>query len=228
MRLTAILICGLTTIWCLSPAQTLTPEQVQAFERLAREAEARDPECLRALADLEAARAGLGLGGALTAEAGITLSGSYDQVSPGYRLALSLNLAELLRDKSPSLRALEAAYEARRRALRLRVLEALTGYLYALEAARTASDALEARQAEARAVQARARVGSATPAEALAAAEQVSQARLQLYRANLDLAVALEKLSATVGIPIETLRTLLRPGEGKGGTPGPAPAPKAP
>lgn len=60
------------------------------------------------------------------------------------------------------------------------------------------------------------------------AAERVSQARLQLYRANLDLAVALEKLSATVGIPVEALRTFLRPGEGKGGTPGPAPAPKAP
>lgn len=212
--------------FCL--AQTLTLEQVRVFERLVKEAEARDPECLRALADLEAARAGLGLGGALTAEASLTLSGSYDQVSPGYRLALGLNLAELLRDKTPSLRALEAAYEARRRALRLRVLEAFTGYLYALEAARTASDALEARQAEAGTVQARARVGSATPAEALAAAERVSQARLQLYRANLDLALALEKLAVAVGIPVEPLRSLLRPGEGKGGTQGPAPAPKAP
>lgn len=209
-------------------AQALTPEQVQVFERLAREAEAHDPECLRALADLEAARAGTGPLGALTAEAGLTLSGGYDQVSPGYRLALGLNLAELLRDKSPVLRALEAQYDSRRRALRLRVLEAFTGYHYALEAARTAADALEARQAEAAAAQARARVGNATPAEVLAAAERVSQARLGLYRANLDLAVALEKLSATVGIPVEPLRTFLRPGEGRGGTPSPAPAPKAP
>jgi len=59
-------------------------------------------------------------------------------------------------------------------------------------------------------------VGAATPAEVLAAAERVSVARLGLYRANLDLALALERLAAVVGIPVERLRALLRRGEGRG------------
>ena len=52
-------------------------------------------------------------------------------------------------------------------------------------------------------------MGAATPAEVLAAAERVSVARLGLYRANLDLALALERLAAVVGIPVERLRALL-------------------
>ena len=68
-------------------------------------------------------------------------------------------------------------------------------------------------------------MGAATPAEVLAAAERVSVARLGLYRANLDLALALERLAAVVGIPVERLRALLRRGEGRGGTSCPASAP---
>jgi outer membrane protein TolC len=207
--------------WAL--AQGLTPREVQVLERLVAEALPRDPAYLRALADLEAARSSLGLLGALSAEAGASLSGDYGQVSPSYRLSVSLNLAELFRDKGPALRALEAQAEDAARAVRLRVAEAFFRWLAAREAARAAADGVEAREAELKAVQARARVGGATPAEVLAAAERLSQARLALYRANLDLALALEGLARAVGLPLEALRALLRPLEEGGGTPGAPP-----
>jgi outer membrane protein TolC len=189
----------------LALAQGLTREEVRVLDRLSEEALKADPAYLRALADLEAARQTLGVLGALSAEAGASLAGEYGQVSPSYRLALSLNLAELFRDKGPALRALEAQVEDARRQVRVRVAEAFFRWLVAREAARVAADALEARQAEAAAVQARAKVGAATPADALAAAERVSQARLGLYRANLDLALALENLARVVGLPLEAL-----------------------
>ncbi|MGC8905692.1 TolC family protein, partial [Thermus sp.] len=160
-----------------------------------------------------------------SAEAGASLAGEYGQVSPGYRLSLSLNLAELFRDRGPALRALEAQAEAARREARARAAEAFFRWLAAREAARAAADGVEAREAELRALQARARVGAAAPHEVLAAAERLSQARLALYRANLDLALALENLARVVGLPLEALRALLRPLEGGGGT---SPTPQAP
>ncbi len=145
-------------------------------------------------------------------------------MAPSYRLALSLNLADLFRDRGPALRALEARAEAARREARVRVAQAYFRWLSAREAARTAADGVEAREAELKALQARARVGAAAPHEVLAAAERLSQARLALYRANLDLALALEDLARAVGLPLEALRALLRPLE-EGGLPG-APHPQ--
>ncbi|WP_245606162.1 hypothetical protein [Thermus amyloliquefaciens] len=87
---------------------------------------------------------------------------------------------------------------------------------------------MEAREAELKALQARARVGAATPAEVLAAAERVSQARLALYRANLDLALALEDLARAAGLTLDALRGLLRPLETKGGTSGAPPGSRGP
>ncbi|WP_267262427.1 TolC family protein [Thermus sp. PS18] len=209
-------------------AQGLTREEARLLDRLAEEALKADPAYLRALADLEAARASLGILGALSAEAGASLAGEYGQVSPGYRLSLSLNLAELFRDKGPALRALEAQAEAARREARVRVAGAFFRWLAAREAARAAADGVEAREAELMALQARARVGAAAPHEVLAAAERLSQARLALYRANLDLALALEDLARAVGLPLEALRALLRPLEGEGGAMGTPQAPKGP
>ncbi|MGM8838495.1 TolC family protein [Thermus sp. 93170] len=209
----------------LALAQGLTREEARLLDRLAEEALRADPAYLRALADLEAARQTLGILGALSAEAGASLAGEYGQVSPTYRLSLSLNLAELFRDRGPALRALEAQAEAARREARARAAEAFFRWLSAREAARAAADGVEAREAELRALQARARVGAAAPHEVLAAAERLSQARLALYRANLDLALALENLARVVGLPLEALRALLRPLEGGGGT---SPNPQAP
>ncbi|AEV17308.1 hypothetical protein TCCBUS3UF1_p110 (plasmid) [Thermus sp. CCB_US3_UF1] len=212
----------------LAQAPGLTPAEVRLLDRLVEEALPRDPGYLRALADLEAARQTLGILGALSAEAGAALAGEYGQVAPAYRLSLSLNLAEVFRDRSPALRALEAQAEAAKREARVRVAGAFFRYLAAREAARTAADGVEAREAELKALQARARVGAATPAEVLSAAERLSQARLALYRANLDLALAQEELARAVGLSLEALRAFLRPLEGSGGTPGTPQAPKAP
>ena len=180
----------------LAQAPGLTQEEARILDRLVEEALPRDPGYLRALADLEASRQTLGILGAVSAEVGASLAGEYGQVAPSYRLAVSLNLAELFRDRSPALKALEAQ--------------------------------VEAREAELKAQQARARVGGATPAEVLAAAERLSQARLALYRANLDLALALEDLARAVGLPLDALRALLRPLEAQGGTSVAPPGPRGP
>jgi len=190
----------------------LTPEQVAVYERLVEESLKRDPGVLRALADLERARADAGFLGSLGGGVSVSLAGSYDQVSPGYRLSLSLDLAGLLRDPGPELAARERALEAARGEVRVRVLEAYLGYLYALEAARQASDGLEARMAELEAVRARARVGVATASDVLAAAERVSAARLALYRKNLDVALAFETLASRTGLEADALRAALWPG----------------
>jgi hypothetical protein len=87
----------------LALVQGLTQEEARLLDRLAEEALKADPAYLRALADLEAARASLGILGALSAEAGASLAGEYGQVAPSYRLSVSLNLAELFRDWSPAL-----------------------------------------------------------------------------------------------------------------------------
>ncbi len=211
----------------LAQAPGLTQEEARILDRLVEEALPRDPGYLRALADLEASRQSLGILGALSAEVGASLAGEYGQVAPSYRLAVSLNLAELFRDRSPALKALEAQVEAQRREVRVRVAGAFFRWLAAREAARTAADGVEAREAELKAVQARARVGGATPAEVLAAAERLSQARLALYRANLDLALALEDLARAAGLTLDALRGFLRPLEAQGGTSAP-PRPRGP
>lgn len=202
----------------LAQAPGLTQAEARLLERLVEEALPRDPGYLKALADLEAARKTLGILGAVSAQAGAALAGEYGQVGLSYRLALSLDLAELFRDRGPALRALEAQAEAQKREVRVRVAGAFFRWLAAREAARAAADGVEAREAELKALQARARVGAATPAEVLAAAERLSQARLGLYRANLDLALALEDLARAAGLPLEALRALLRPLEGGEGT----------
>jgi len=202
----------------LAQAPGLTQAEARLLERLVEEALPRDPGYLKALADLEAARQALGILGAVSAQAGAALAGEYGQVGLSYRLSLSLDLAELFRDRGPALRALEAQAEAQRREVRVRVAGAFFRWLAAREAARTAADGVEAREAELKALQARARVGAATPAEVLAAAERLSQARLALYRANLDLALALEDLARTAGLSLDALRALLRPLEEGGGT----------
>ncbi|WP_038059362.1 TolC family protein [Thermus amyloliquefaciens] len=212
----------------LAQAPGLTQEEARILDRLVEEALPRDPVYLKTLADLEAARQTLGILGAVSAEVGAALAGEYGQVAPSYRLSLSLNLVELFRDKGPALRALEAQAEAQRREVRLRVAGAFFRWLSAREAARAAADGVEAREAELKALQARARVGAATPAEVLAAAERVSQARLALYRANLDLALALEDLARAAGLTLDALRGLLRPLETKGGTSGAPPGSRGP
>jgi len=51
----------------------------------------------------------------------------------------------------------------------------------------------------------------------LAAAEGVSAARLALYRKNLDVALALERLAGRTGTPARELRAVLWPEGGPGG-----------
>ncbi|GAA6737476.1 MULTISPECIES: TolC family protein [Thermus] len=213
-----LVLLALLAVPVLAQAPGLTAAEAKVLDRLVAEALPRDPAYLQALADLESARQSLGLPGALSASAGAELSGVHEQVALAYRLSLSLDLSALFQDRSRALQAIEAKVESARREVRVRVAGAFFRYLAAREAARTAADGVEAREAELSALKARARVGSATPAEVLAGAERLSQARLALYRANLDLALALEELARVVGVSPEALKGLLKPLEEKGGT----------
>lgn len=212
-----LLLCYLVTVLLhtanTAQAQTLTPAQAAVYEELVKAALPRDPLVQKAQGALEVWRVQRGVLFAVGSDLSLTLSGDFTQVSPGYRLSLSLNLAELLRDRSPEALALEADLEQARRSLRLRVLEGYTRYLYALEAARAASDGVEAAEAGLAAERARARVGEATPAQVLRAADLLSQARLTLYQRNLELALAFGNLEALSGLAPAALRALL----GRGG-----------
>jgi outer membrane protein TolC len=213
---TAILIYGVTGLLHYAPlafAQALTPAQASVYEELVKAALPRDPQVLKAQAALEVWKAQRGLLWAVGSDLSLSLAGDFTQITPGYRLSLSLNLAELLRDRSPEALALESDLEQARRVLRLRVLEGYTRYLYALEAARVGSDGVEAAEASLAVVRAKARVGEATPAEVLRAGEVLSQARLSLYQRNLELAVALGNLEALTGLPSAGLRALLSRGQ---------------
>jgi len=94
--------------------------------------------------------------------------------------------------------------------VRLKVLQAFAGYLYALESVGVSGDALEARSAELRALEAKAKVGAATNAEILGGAEKVSQAKLAVFKSNLDLAVAKQNLASSAGVSLSELGTVLK------------------
>ena len=78
---------------------------------------------------------------------------------------------------------------------------------------RGASDGLEAKDAEQKQVQARAQVGAATGADVLRAADARGQAKLAVYRANLDLVNRKQELAAIVGVELKELNTILKGGD---------------
>jgi len=150
-----------------------------------------------------------GPGRSQSAGTSLELRGDFDQVRPGYALTLRLDLTALARDHGPELRAARARLAAEELALRRRVAEALFAYLSARAAARQASDRLEAARAALEAERARYRVGASTRADLLTSAEAFSQAELELYRANLDLALALLRLSEAARVPPKVVRAAL-------------------
>jgi len=199
----------------------LTPRDLKALDYLYALALDRDPAVLEARAALAEARARASPLAAASAGASLELRGDFDQVRPGYALALRLDLAALARDHGPALRAARARLAAEELALRRRVAGALFGYLAARAAARQASDRLEAARAALEAERARYRAGASTRAELLAAAEALSRAELGLYRANLDLALALLRLAEAARVPPEAVRAAL-----SGRLPGDEPLPE--
>ncbi len=195
----------------------LTDRDLKALDYLYGLALARDPGVLEARAALASAEAQAAPLAAASAGASLELRGDFDQVRPGYALALRLDLAALLQDHGPALAAARARVAAEERRLYREVAEALFGYLYARAAARQASDRVEAARAALEAERARFRAGAATRAELLASAEALSRAELALYRANLDLAAALARLSEAARVPPEAVRAALTgrlPGDG--------------
>ncbi len=187
----------------------LTERDLRALERLYALALERDPAVLEARAALAGAEAQAAPLAAASAGASLELRGDFDQVRPGYALALRLDLAALLRDHGPALAAARARLRAEELALRRRVAEALFAYLHARAAARQASDRVEAARAALEAERARFRAGAATRAELLASAEALSRAELALYRANLDLALALVRLAEAARVPPGAVRAVL-------------------
>jgi len=200
----------------LASAQTaLSSEQVSTFERLVKEAVTNDGPYLSALVDVETAKVASSPLSAVNASAGFSVAGDFEQFqSPSYRLGLSVDLAKLFSSgNGAAQRSLDARVNAARGQVRVKVLNAYTAYLYQRQAVQVASDGLEAKDVEQKQVQAKAQVGAATEAEVLKAADARGQAKLAVYRANLDLVVRKQELSAIVGVELKELNTILKGGD---------------
>jgi len=205
-----------TALLGLASAQTaLSSEQVSTFERLVKEAVTNDGPYLSALVDLETAKVASSPLSAVNASAGFSVAGDFEQFqSPSYRLGLSVDLAKLFSSgNGAAQRSLDARVNAARGQVRVKVLNAYTAYLYQRQAVQVASDGLEAKDAEQKQVQAKAQVGAATGADVLRAADARGQAKLAVYRANLDLVNRKQELSAIVGVELKELNTILKGGD---------------
>ena len=197
-------------------AQTaLSSEQVSTFERLVREAVTNDGPYLSALVDLETAKVASSPLSAVNASAGFSVTGDFEQFqSPSYRLGLSVDLARLFSSgNGAAQKSLEARVNAARGQVRVKVLSAYTGYLYQRQEVQGASDGLEAKDAEQKQMQAKAQVGAATGADVLRAADARGQAKLAVYRANLDLVNRKQELAAIVGVELKELNAILKGGD---------------
>ena len=197
-------------------AQTaLSSEQVSTFERLIKEAVTNDGSYLSALVDLETAKVASSPLSAVNASAGFSMTGDFEQFqSPSYRLGLSVDLAKLFSGgNGAAQKSLEARVNAARGQVRVKVLSAYTGYLYQRQAVQGASDGLEAKDAEQKQMQAKAQVGAATGADVLRAADARGQAKLAVYRANLDLVNRKQELAAIVGVELKELNAILKGGD---------------
>ena len=192
-------------------ATALTDKQTKDYGELVKIALERDPAVLTARANRQAADVDKSALGAVNASAGFDLAGDFEQIkTPSYRLSMSVDLAALFKDNTTYFAALNAQTIQAGNAVRVRVLQAYAAYLYALENAAVAGDALEARSAEMRTLEAKAKVGAATNAEVLGGAERVSQGRLAMFKANLDLAVSKQNLASSAGVSLSELSTILK------------------
>jgi len=192
-------------------ATALTDKQTKDYGELVKIALERDPAVLTARANRQAADVDKSALGAVNASAGFDLAGDFEQIkTPSYRLSMSVDLAALFKDNTTYFAALNAQTIQAGNAVRVRVLQAYAAYLYALENAAVAGDALEARSAEMRTLEAKAKVGAATNAEVLGGAERVSQWRLAIFKANLDLAVSKQNLASSAGVSLSELGNVLK------------------
>ncbi len=199
-----------------SKAQTaLTSQQISVFEKLVTEAISNDGAYLTALVDIETAKASSSPLAAVNATAGFDVAGDFEQFkTPSYRLGLSVDLAKLFSGGNGTVQKnLDARVNAARAQVRVKVLNSYTAYLYQRQAVQVASDGLETKDAEQKQVQAKAQVGAATGADVLRAADARGQAKLAVYRANLDLAVRKQELAAVVGLELKELNAALKGGE---------------
>ena len=208
----ALLVVLCLTLGTARGQTALSSEQAGSFERLVKEAVTNDGAYLGALSDLETARVASSPLAAVGASAGFSMAGDFEQFqSPSYRLGLSVDLAKLFSSGNGAVqKGLDARVNAARRQVRVRVLNSYTAYLYQRQAVQGAADGLEAKDADLRGTQAKAQVGAATGAEVLGAADSRGQAKLALYRANLDLAVRKQELAAIVGLELKELDAMLR------------------
>lgn len=193
----------------------LTATQIQVFNNLVAKAKVSDPAYLTAYAKEIQGRGDAGAFGAISATGSVTLatSGGFDQVSPGARLSVGVDLQKLYAAATggnrAQLAALTASTSAAAQELKVRVLQAYTAYLYAIRAAGVAADGLELNRAAVSQATARAQAGAATGVDVLRAKQQENQADAGLYQANLNLAVAKQQLAAVVGVELTELDTLL-------------------
>lgn len=136
----------------------------------------------------------------ITGSAGLT-GDAYGQAEPRYAVSLSLDVMALAgQPDAGGLRALEARLAEARTEVRLDVLEAAMRVVVARAMAEDAAQGLETAQAAFRVAEVRLELGDVTPIAVLEARMAVSRAAVSLLQANTEAIVALESLSALVGM----------------------------
>lgn len=217
-----VLFLSLSPLASAQGQTVLTQYQVTVFETLMSRAKLVDPTFLQARAQEVKGRAENSAASAISASAGLSLSGGsvqlagvkgYDQVTPGSRLNVSVDLGRLIAATSGANRAqldaLTASTSAAGRELRVRVLEAYTAYLSAIRQAGNAADVLTVAQASVRQQNARAQAGASTSVDVMKAMQEQNRADADLYDANLRLAVAKQRLASICGLNLGELDAIL-------------------
>ena len=188
-------------------------DELAALERLVAVAQERSPAILEASAALRVGEASLELGGRLADALTVNVSAGldadlYSQVSPALAISAGVDIVALatINDRTD---ILGAQLDAQRATVRSQTAAAFVAWVVAQESAQAAALASDASSAAFKVVQARFEIGEATVSDQLAAQSAVSSSAIALLSANGQIVVALEALSATVGLsPPETLQVI--------------------
>ena len=215
MWIIVLLVVLASKVFAQGAPNILTAQQVAVFDQLVSSAKKADPSYLGTLQKEQLGRLTASPLAAISAtgSVGLSTSSGFDQVTPGARLAVSVDLKQLYTgltgQNAAQLSVLTASTSQAGRDLRVKVLQAYTGYLYAIRSAGIAADGLELANAETLQQRARAAAGAATGVDVMKAAQGQNSADAGLYQANLNLAVSKQQLAAVVGLELGQLDALL-------------------
>jgi hypothetical protein len=210
-----IFLYFISSFLTLSSAQPypsfFTERDLNKLEHLITIAQSNDLELLQLENDL-AVLAELDIQGrlsqALTITTGANLRGDfYNQATPSYNISVSLDVMKLLEAEDDSPIRIQLAKTAQQ--IRIKVVEAFVNYHVATLTAETSARALEAAEAAFQVETTRLQAGETILSSKIKAQSDVATATLNLYTANGNVIISLERLAAAVGLsPAETAQVL--------------------